>query len=89
MQLLFTNGFEIVCKLYCVVIGWAGEVKEGTLVFFKLETIKTGPEIVLSLSIKEDFPSTVYYRREIVDKDCCSILKNMPSSINTGMQICS
>ena len=87
MQLLFTNGIEIVCKSYCVMIGWAGEVKEGTLVFFKLETIKIGPEIVLSLSIKQDFSSTVYYRREIVDKDCCSVLKNMPSSIKTSIQI--
>ena len=55
------------------------------MVFFKFKTFKTGIEIVLQLSVRENFSSTVHHRMQIVDKDCCSLLRNMLPSINTGM----
>ena len=65
-------------------IGWTDVLKDGTLCIYKLGFFETGPEIVMSATILEDFSWQLLYRKQHVDKDFCSILRNVSSEINTG-----
>jgi len=66
------------------MIGWIGEVQGKTLVIYKLQIFKTGPEVTLSLTVLQDFTWEVSYRRHNVDCEYCTLLSNLPSEINTG-----
>ena len=70
---------------YCIIfIGWTDIIRDGTLCIYKLGFFETGPEVVISVTIQEDFSWHLLYRKHQVDKDSCSILRDVPSEINTG-----
>lgn len=71
----------------CVLIGWTDELMEGTLVIYKVEVFQTGPEFVLSLTIHEDFSWTLCYQKQYVDRQFFCLLSDIPSGINTGIQL--
>ena len=77
--------FVLTAHFCCVLIGWTDELKEGTLIVFKLEVFKTGPEICLSLTVYKDFSWILTYRTQCIEQEFCSLLKDFPAEINTGM----
>ena len=62
--------------------GWDSKLVEGKLVISK-----AGAPIILSLIVNEDFSWAVYHHRQCVNKEYCSILKDMPFELNTGSYI--
>ena len=69
-----------------ICIGWNSELNNGFLSIYRLEFhAQSGPEVLLSLTIQENFSWVLSYRKLHVNQALCSILKNMPSQINTGM----
>ena len=69
------------------MVGWTGEIQGRTLVIYKLAFFKTGPEVTLSITVKEDFTWTVSYRRHVINREFCTLLSGLPSETNTGMII--
>jgi len=65
-----------------LLTGWADEMEERALVMFKLEA---GKEVTFSLKIFEDFSWTTSYRKRSVNQEFCSLLKDVPYKINTGI----
>ena len=81
---LFTHNM-LLCVLYCIVIGWRVEVKDGTLVFFKCEILNSRPEISLSLTVNGDFSWSAFYHKQCINKESCCVLRDIPSTLDTGM----
>ena len=68
-----------------VRIGWNSEVNNGFLSIYKLDfNPQNGPEVLLSLTIQENFSWMLSYRKLHVNQTLCGILENVPSQINTG-----
>lgn len=63
------------------------EIRNETLSVYKIDFVDSGPEIMLSVTIQEDFSWIVSYRREHIKREFCGILIDMPSEINTGIAI--
>ena len=60
------------------------EIKNGTLIFYKLEVSSAGPEVTLSMTVNSDFSWTVSYRGQLVSREDCGILRSAPPEVNTG-----
>ena len=60
-------------------------VQNETLSIYKVDFFDYGPEIMLSVMIQENFSWLVSYQKQHVNRESCSILKNMPSEMNSGM----
>ena len=75
--------------MYCLYvlfgIGWMNEVRDGKLSIYKVDFLDCVPEIMLSVTIQDNFSWIVTYRRQHVNKEFCSILRNMPFELNSGM----
>ena len=54
------------------------------LVFYQLCLLGGGPEINRSITVKEDFSWSVCYRRQLVNPEYCTILKDIPTRVNSG-----
>jgi len=65
--------------------GWMNEVKNKTLCIYKVDLFDYGPEIMLSVTIKENFSWLVSFRKQHVNRESSSILRNMPSEMDSGM----
>ena len=68
-----------------VCVEWTSEIKNETFTVYKVEFFDCGPEIILSLAIKKDFSWIVLYRRQCVNQEFCSLLRIMPSKMDSGM----
>ena len=66
-------------------IGWTDEIKNRTFSVYKVDFFDCGPEVILSVAIKEDFSWIVLYRRQCINRELCSILRSMPSEMDSGM----
>ena len=66
-------------------IGWTNEIKNRTFNVYKIDFFDCGAEVILSVAIKEDFSWIVLYRRQCINRELCSILRNMPSEMDSGM----
>ena len=55
LHIYFPYLHSLYINLCCVSIGWTVELKENILLVYKLEVFKAGPEVALSLTIREDF----------------------------------
>ena len=71
-----------ICIHYC--IEWIHTMQNEVYSLSKLSNLDTGPEIILSIEIVKDFSWRVQFRHHILDSNLCSLLKGMPSLVNSG-----
>ena len=68
-----------------VCVGWNSELNNGVLSMYKLEFHpQSGPEVLMALTIQENFSWVLSYRKLHVNPTLCGILKNVPSQMNAG-----
>ena len=60
-------------------------MQNSELIFYQLHSFNCGPEISRSITVKENFSWSVYYRRQPVNPEYCIILKNVPPMIKSGI----
>ena len=72
---------------YCCVwpLGWNDEASNGQLSIFQVQSFEHGPEVMLSVMIKENFSWAVSYHKQLINPECSNILKSIPSELNSGM----
>ena len=66
-------------------LGWTNEIHSKELCIYNISYVKSGPEVLFSLTVHEDFTWMVLYRRHIVNPDNCSLLRSMSSEMNSGV----
>ena len=82
---VYLDNIMLLHDVLYVCIGWNSEVSNGFLSIYKLDfNPKNGPEVLLSLTIQENFSWMLSYRKLNVNQALCGILENVPSQINTG-----
>ena len=59
-------------------------MQNSDLMFYQVHSFDRGPEISRSITVKEDFSWSVYYRRQLVSPEHCIILKKAPPTMKSG-----
>ena len=76
--------------MYGFCIGWTNELKDGKLSIYQVKVFKDGAaEVIFSLTIEEAFSWRLFFRRQLVNPACCSILRSIPSELDSGMYVYS
>ena len=65
-------------------IGWTDELKDSQLSIYQVKVYDHGAEDTFSIIIKKNF-SWHLFRRQLVNPTCCSILRNTPSELDSGL----
>ena len=73
------------CKRMLYYTGWIDTIQNDELRIFQLGYLKSNTEVLKSLSIREDFSWAVSYKREVVNPSYCDQLKDIPTSLNSGI----
>ena len=69
--------------IYCSV-GWTNIIQNKELCIYHLSYVENGPEVLFSVAIQENFAWIVLYRKQIVNPEYCSLLRNTASEMNSG-----
>ena len=70
-----------------ISVGWTNIIQNMKLCIYHLSYVENGPEVLFSVAIQENFAWIVLYRKQIVNPEYCSLLRNMPSEMNSGTQL--
>ena len=62
-------------------------IQEEYLSIYQCTPTEVGPVIGLSVTIKEDFTWILSYRHQLVPREHCGLLENVPISINSGKEV--
>ena len=70
--------------MYGFYIGWTDELKDSQLSIYQVEVCDHGAEVIFSLIIEKDFSWCLFFRRQLVNPACCSIVRSTLSELDSG-----